>query len=555
MGIPSYFSYIVKNHGNIIKRLEKEREKTSSLFQISNLYLDCNSIVYDAVHGINFNQLEDSDVNTIIRVVISKIDEYIQLIRPSQFVFIAFDGVAPVAKLEQQRERRYKSTYQNEKMKQIYKNAKPDPWNTTAITPGTVFMSNLNTQIKQYYNNPGKYNVKSIILSASDHYGEGEHKLFDFIRRNPQYHTEDYKTVIYGLDADLIMLCINHLPISSSIYLFRETPHFIKTINSQLEPNETYLIDIPELARIITLDMCNGQVSLQQENRKYDYIFLCFFLGNDFLPHFPAINIRTGGVNKMVNAYKEMVQNGMVQNGVNNDFLTSGRTIYWSNVRKLVNILVPLEHTFIKTETKLRDRREQSNVFSVDTPDAEFQKFEALPTHDRRLERSINPFKVGWQERYYKLLFDVDVVNEELKERICLNYLQGLEWTMRYYTTGCVDWRWCYRYSYPPLLEDLVRYIPHEDGFSFFSNANAAVKPNPVNELVQLCYVLPKASLSFLPQPLYKLLLERHGNWYKNNCDFVWAYCRYFWESHVKLPEIDIHILEDLVDDYRNSKK
>ena len=127
MGIPSYFSYIVKTHRQIIKKLE------STPIQINNLYLDCNSIIYDAVHNIDFTTLVDTDVNTIIKSVCSKIDEYILLLKPDTCVFIAFDGVAPVAKLEQQRERRYKSIYQANITKTIFKDKLTDPWNTTAI--------------------------------------------------------------------------------------------------------------------------------------------------------------------------------------------------------------------------------------------------------------------------------------------------------------------------------------------------------------------------------------------------------------------------------------
>ena len=184
MGVPSYFSYIVKNHARIIRKL------TRNTIKINNLYLDCNSIIYDAVHNTDFSKLSDSDVNTIIKSVIVKIDEYIHLIQPDQFIFIAFDGVAPVAKLEQQRERRYKSLYQNQISKSIFKNTKPDPWNTTAITPGTVFMKELNLKIKGYFTDPKKYNVKNIILSTSDKFGEGEHKLFDFIRSYPEHHKD-----------------------------------------------------------------------------------------------------------------------------------------------------------------------------------------------------------------------------------------------------------------------------------------------------------------------------------------------------------------------------
>jgi 5'-3' exonuclease len=528
MGVPSYFSYIIKNHAKLIKKLSK------STIPVNNLYLDCNSIIYDAVHNIDFTKLVVSDIDTIINSVCSKIDEYIFELKPDNIVYIAFDGVAPVAKLEQQRSRRYKSLYQNNISKSIFKDAKPDPWNTTAITPGTNFMKKLNENIRRKYNEPKKYNIDSFILSPSDKYGEGEHKLFEFIRQFPEHH-KDKNTVIYGLDADLIMLSINHLPISQNIYLFRETPHFIKSINSELEPDESYIIDIPELAKIITLDMNNGVelTTEQQKNRIYDYIFLCFFLGNDFMPHFPSVNIRTGGVDKMLNAYKATIGNS-------NENLTDGKKIYWKNVRKLVQHLANLEEENLKMETKMRDRREKQELPDI-TPEDKFKKFDAIPQYERALEKHINPFKSNWQQRYYKCLFDVDI-DAVRKKQICTNYLEGLEWTMKYYTTGCPDWRWCYNHNYPPLFSDLLHYIPVFDA-EFVPNK----KPAPVTELVQLAYVLPKQSLHLLPEKLYEGLVLNHIDWYKADCEFVWSYCRFFWEAHVQLPHIDIDELEKFV--------
>ena len=51
MGIPSYFSYIVKNHIHIIQKYIKNK------MNIDNLYLDCNSIIYDAVRNIDFSTI------------------------------------------------------------------------------------------------------------------------------------------------------------------------------------------------------------------------------------------------------------------------------------------------------------------------------------------------------------------------------------------------------------------------------------------------------------------------------------------------------------------
>ena len=529
MGIPSYFSYIVKNHPELIQKLCK------GTMSIHNLYMDCNSIIYDAVRNIDFNTITDSATRSIIHRVQQTIEEYIALISPTDTVMIAFDGVAPVAKLEQQRNRRYKSWYQNEISKAIFKKpAGNDPWNTTAITPGTEFMRELGEMIKNHFHDASIYRLRKLIISTSDEVGEGEHKIFDYIRNNQQDHLEK-TSIVYGLDADLIMLSINHLPISERIFLFRETPEFIKSISAELEPNETYILDIPELAKVITLDM-NNQVELttqEQKNRVYDYIFLCFFLGNDFMPHFPALNIRTGGVDKMLQAYKATLGNTR-----NN--LTDGSTIYWKHVRTLVSFLAEQETQFIQSELKLRDKRERRNLPS-DTSEQKYTKFDALPTYERELEKYIQPGKDGWRARYYKSLFKMKITEERCKE-ICVNYLEGLEWTMKYYTSGCPDWRWYYKYNYPPLLQDLIRYIPYfETTFIKATNIRA------VSPLVQLCYVLPKHSLAFLPEPLYKALTRDHSDKYPVDCEFTWAFCKYFWESHVELPEMDVTELETYV--------
>ena len=331
------------------------------------------------------------------------------------------------------------------------------------------------------------------------------------------------------------MLCINHLPISSKIFLYRETPEFIKSINSDLDPGESYIIDIPELTKIITLNM-NNNIELnteQQKNRIYDYIFLCFFLGNDFLPHFPSVNIRTGGIDKLLNAYKETIGN-------TNENLTNGKQIFWKNVKKFVFFLANLEEQNFKIEMKLRDKKSKI-FFPVETSEEQFKKFESIPTYERELEKFINPYKENWQKRYYKTLFFMDD-DENRKKQICINYLEGLEWTMKYYTTGCPDWKWSYNYNYPPLFSDLVNFIPYFDT-EFITNKD----PEPVSELVQLAYVLPRQSLHLLPKELHEQLLEKYGHLYKSDCEFIWAFCRYFWESHVLLPEININDLENFI--------
>jgi 5'-3' exonuclease len=267
----------------------------------------------------------------------------------------------------------------------------------------------------------------------------------------------------------------------------------------------------------------------------YDYIFLCFFLGNDFMPHFPSVNIRTGGIEKMLSAYKHTIGN-------TDENITNGKKIFWKNVKKMVHYLAEHEEEYFKMETKLRDRRERISMSDM-TPEEKLKKFDSLPTYERAIEKYINPYKSNWQSRYYTALFDIDI-DDVRRKQICTNYLEGLEWTMKYYTIGCPDWKWCYNYNYPPLFCDLVHFIPYFDT-EFVVNQ----PPSPVSDLVQLSYVLPKQSLHFLPEKLYKKLLEKRSKFYDTKGDFIWAYCRYFWEAHVDLPYIDMNELEKFVEE------
>lgn len=551
MGIPSYFSYLVRNHNQILKKIN------TTLFPkgIHHLYLDCNSIVYDVVHSIDFQTILPSQHHmTIFQHVVHKINEYIHVIQPSHKVLIAFDGVAPVAKLNQQRTRRYKSWYQTKVMQSIHGKITKDVWNTTAITPGTPFMKELNDYIQHAFAS------QSIVeVTTSNDVGEGEHKIFQYIRQYPEKH-KDATTIIYGLDADLIMLSLTHLPIQNQnninekekeiqpqtqhqrIYLFRETPEFIKSIDSTLEPNEQYVLDIPLLSSIISSLMQKGENDTQE--RLYDYLLLCFFLGNDFLPHFPAVNIRTGGVDKMLNAYKAIDLHA-------NEVLTDGKIIYWNHVFKLIHFFANNEETFLKTETRMRDRNEKK-IYPTTTPEEKLIKFDALPTYDRGLEKYINPYQTNWQQRYYWGTMKIDATKEEEIQKICFNYLQGLEWTFKYYTKECPDWRWSYEYHYPPLFQDLQRYTPlfsHEYFPSSFQSLPA------VHPYVQLCYVLPRTNLQYLPSLLQEQLLQKFSHWYPNEAEFIWAYCKYFWEAHIDLPCIDINELTKLIDTFQKTKQ
>lgn len=521
MGIPAYFSSIIKNYPEVIKK------KKDNLI-IKRFFLDCNSIIYDCFHNLlkEESQLTKNIDNLLIKKVILSLDYYYKNVGNNcELLFLAFDGIAPLAKLEQQKTRRYRGEYENKLLK------KNVIWNTCSISPGTLFMIKLEREIKNHYNKD-----KKVIVSFSDE-GEGEHKIFDYIRKQKYL---DGNNVIYGLDSDLIMLSLENNIYCENIYLYREMPDFIKSIDSNLNPNEMYMIDINIFKESIELYMSN--FISNKKIRVSDYIFICFLLGNDFLPHFPSINLRRNGMDFILDSYIKILGKG------NNVIIEDGN-IKWKNFRNLVIELGNNEEDFLKEEYVYRNKMSKRH-YTKNNEEEEKEYLNNLPIIEREKEIYINPYEEGWESRYYYILFDIDKndlsvenYNNKIQE-ICINYLQGLEWTYKYYSKGCVDWKWKYNYHYPPLLIDLKKYIP------FFEGDLLETKfKNNVNNLVQLYYILPKDEKlynSILHNSIVNKFLKLNKNYNSEKLSFETSFCRYFWESHlINNNEIPIYILEN----------
>ncbi len=515
MGIPSYFSHIIKEHRKIVQTLQ-------TLQCVDNLYLDSNSIIYDIIHGY---EKIPQNMNTVYKDICNKIDKYIETCNVQKHIIIAFDGVAPVAKLEQQRTRRFKSVLLSKLNEEIKDEKSKKSFDTTCITPGTEFMTNMCKYIKNYYKN--KKNVK---LSLSDEPGEGEHKIFEYIRNNKIHHMSS-NTLIYGLDADLIMLCLNHLDFCPNIYLYRETPEFIKHLDDTLEPNKDYLLNIKLLADKLILKLTNKDdfnINIIQ-----DYIVLCFFLGNDFMPHFPTLNIRRNGIDILMESYNKCKMD-------DSDFsLTSGKEIVWKNIKYLLELISKEENSLLINETKYRDKM-QKRRFPCNTPEEKEQKLLNIPIIDRIKETYINPEEKGWEDRYYDICLHMKRDNIRLNQ-LCTNYMEALEWTYKYYRYGCQDWEWKYDYNYPPLLCDLIKFIPYFE--TIFIKKK---EKNPIHHYIQLSYVLPPTSHEFLPNNIVKKI-QHVQECFPEDITLEYTYCRYLWEAHLNIPDVNLNKLKEIL--------
>ena len=344
--------------------------------------------------------------------------------------------------------------------------------------------------------------------------------------------------ILYGLDSDLIMLSLFHSHYYKNGYIFREAPEFIKSsiplADSDKNTNEPYVLDISLLADSILIEM---NCKYKDRKRIYDYVFLCFMLGNDFLPHFPALNIRTHGIPVLLGFYTDIIGNYS-----DRFFISDDNKIQWKYFKMFIHELSKREHEFIIQEYVIRDKKQKRN-YKTDTIEEREQVLNQIPTIYRTEELYICPSQNMWEERYYKSLFHLHRNHDNL-QKICNNYLEALEWVFTYYSSGCNDWRWSYEYHYPPLLVDLYRYIPNTES-KFILNKRPAFTEN-----VQLSYVLPPSNFNLLPENVRTILLKEYSNLFSSKLEFQWAFCSYFWESHVCFKNIPLEILDKWEDDF-----
>jgi 5'-3' exonuclease len=526
MGIPLYFKIISEKYPNIIK------DKLDS--NINNLFLDLNCAIHPCCRKIleeysvnNFNQtiVESKMINEVLNYI----QKLVQMVNP-KLLYIAIDGVAPCAKMNQQRLRRYKTVYEKSKIDKIKEEENKDintfNWNTNAISPGTEFMDKLSHKIKNEIKTNKLYENIKVYFSDSYTPGEGEHKILDYIKKNDL----DGNIVIYGLDADLIIL--SFVAHKSNIYLLREAVQFGKTIM-----NSFLYLDIDELKFYIIKDiqekiLCADPTLLfdmdKLNNLLDDYIFISFLVGNDFLPHLLAFDLRNDGLTFLLEKYVELYVI-YEQNLVN----SKKKTINWNYVKTYFNELKNYESDLLlkmsKKRKKFRFNRQHDNEY-----DKKVDLLNNYPILNQDCEKYIDIGTKNWKYRFYNKA--LNVYDEDDLKHCCLNYITGLKWTYEYYFKGCRCWKWKYNYRHCPSIMDILSVMKdtHLNDIKFKDS-------KPYSPIVQLLSIFPKTSSNLVPIQYRKLMSSKSeiGDYYPDNYSIDTYYKRYFWQCEPILPLID----------------
>jgi 5'-3' exoribonuclease 2 len=513
-----------------------------------NVYIDLNSILHPCCFPIGMTIKTEDEM--LVRVF-KYLDLMLDQLNPRKLFYIAIDGVAPRAKLNQQRARRYDTSYEKttkeilygEFYEQLMKTVREqnideskfkfnmdNTLDRNIITPGTEFMEKVSVAVHSYAmyklnTDPSLKDLK-IIVDDSSVPGEGEHKIVSYIRRLRQDVFYDPLTThaIHGNDGDLLLLAlVMHDPF---IWILKEKSDKI------LSPK----LDIVSMANIRRKLL--HYFREKDKNKQWDYsrtiedfVLICSFCGNDFVPCLPGISVlgnvgEKSGLSLLLDLYTQYLRD--YENSGNDYYLTNQANIQLNNILNYLKIAGPScvevlnskiergnmsfdlnqyhQQQLANNPIQVVPKQFSSEILFVNKSNK--SRRVAIHQWKQNIERvakskvktsisrvvlsdSLQVSTEPGRSTYYMIKHNVSSeMVAQLHQSLVSHYLQALDWIWSYYKSELKSWTWYYPYHYAPLpvdFEDLELIL---QGFSL----GAPLKP-----LTQLMCTLPRTSLKIVP--------------------------------------------------------
>eukprot|EP01022_Parablepharisma_sp_SALTPOND_P027935 TRINITY_DN686_c0_g1_i1.p1 TRINITY_DN686_c0_g1~~TRINITY_DN686_c0_g1_i1.p1 ORF type:complete len:796 (+),score=111.51 TRINITY_DN686_c0_g1_i1:2577-4964(+) len=463
MGVPAFFRWLSARCPKIVidaleryfataepadvqRAREESIENGEPLFD--NLYLDMNGIIHPCCHPEEGAppQTEADMFNNIF----SYIDKLMRIVRPRKLVYMAVDGVAPRAKMNQQRSRRFRSAidakikldkedelkriweekgeYLPETLKAqshcIFRSHLKIDFDSNVITPGTPFMDRLAEALRFYIydrlNNDPLWKGLVIIFSDAQVPGEGEHKILEYIRLQRAQEGYDPNLVhcLYGADADLIMLGLSTHEVNFYVlrevfvqpsdkvcsncgqrgHLSDECEEFHQKSKEDVAKKVQFqYISIWRVREFLELEFRNVETPFEKDFERIidDFVFLCFFVGNDFLPHLPSLYIRQGAIDSILMIYKKMLP-------ALGGYLTNEGTVDYKKVDVLFEKIGVLEEALLREKLAMDERERQKNERKKGARDRAIENEKYLEERENELKGEIDQLKNVYTERIKK---------------------------------------------------------------------------------------------------------------------------------------------------------
>lgn len=200
MGVPAFFRWLSRKYPSVIVYCMEEKKKevdgvvipvdsskpNPNGVEFDNLYLDMNGIIHPCTHPEDKPPPKDEDEMMV--AIFECIDRLFSIVRPRKLLYMAIDGVAPRAKMNQQRSRRFRASKEStEKIEEVARlrtalldkgaflppeKPKESHFDSNCITPGTPFMDRLSKCLHYYIherlnNDPGWKGIKVRTVNSS----------------------------------------------------------------------------------------------------------------------------------------------------------------------------------------------------------------------------------------------------------------------------------------------------------------------------------------------------------------------------------------------------
>ncbi|KAG0496835.1 hypothetical protein HPP92_001526 [Vanilla planifolia] len=592
MGIPAFYRWLVNKYPLSVVEVVQEAPNVVNGVQLpidtsrpnpngvefDNLYLDMNGIVHPCFHPED--QPAPETYEEVFKSVFKYIDHLFSMVRPRKLLFLAIDGVAPRAKMNQQRARRFRAAkdaadaaveIENEVnsrtgLEPENEGNKKNKLDSNVITPGTEFMAALSSALKYYIHlklngDPGWRDIK-VILSDANVPGEGEHKVASYIRsqRNRPGFDPNTRHCLYGLDADLIMLALATHEIHFSI--LREDVRIVPKINRTVKFGKNFKSNVDgkknsekEASNDITtkrfqflniwvlreylshdLRIPDAVIKINMEQLIDDFVFICLFVGNDFLPHIPSLEINEGAIDLLMEVYcKEFNTMG--------GYLTESFKVNLERMEHFLKIIGSYEVAIFKKRCQVQKERDIlfqaiSKSKGIHKTSGSIKLFRTATSDCENSGISIDNVRLGeegWKERYYaeKVAAKIEDDQDKVKRHMVKKYVEGICWVMHYYYEGVCSWQWFYPCHYAPFASDFFDFKHLKMNFKLGV---------PFKPFEQLMGVLPAASAHALPQFYRHLMTDSSSSiadFYPPDFEIDLNGKRFSWQAVCKLPFIE----------------
>lgn len=416
------------------------------------LGIDGNGLLHNAKSDVLAavrTQTEEEIWEMIFRTLMEKIVDLYDTFQP-KIIHFAIDGVAPAAKLSQQRTRRERSVLE------------PSPnFNGAQISPGTKFMDFLDARIRSFLDLSSMNKIFGdclVIYSSHLIQGEGEHKIMAYLRETEISGNK----MIYGLDGDLIILAM--LVPGKDFYISRESKDKIISVN-------------------------NVKRYLDKENITYlDFAAVMYFMGNDFIHHFPAL--------------RDIMKANVLLNTLKSTHLrltTPSGELHLQNLKIFVSKLARMEPDLLMWEYRNGQKR----------PD---WKFDEIKSHDKEgfhREYSTYYYNEVFQPVNDELddLCEVEDMIAHIGQAIhksCEETINGLAWYLEYYQRGMsgVNQDWTYPFHYNPMIASLKKFF--EDNPRYRPRYKPERNMVTFNSKQQLLAIIPIKAKDAVPEAVEK---------------------------------------------------